>query len=81
MLNRGDISQEEFARMNSSSVIGALLLIIPGFMTDIVGILLQFDYFATLLFRKFIRKNDKTNRQKGDNDVIDVEIIDDRSNR
>jgi UPF0716 family protein affecting phage T7 exclusion len=74
MLATAKISLEEFESMNLYMLIGAILLIIPGFFTDILGILLQFGVFS-----KFIGKNifklKRKKRYKGDEDVIDVEII------
>jgi UPF0716 family protein affecting phage T7 exclusion len=69
-------------RVNFSVIIGAILLIIPGFLTDIIGIILQFELGATLLFSRFSKapKQDnkaKTYTKEGEYDVIDVEIVDD----
>jgi 2-isopropylmalate synthase/UPF0716 protein FxsA len=66
--------------MNISMALGSILLIIPGFFTDIIGILLQFEFVGVFIANKFIKKettynNDEFNTQKGDDDVIDVEII------
>lgn len=80
-LSQGKITQQEFSRMNLSMALGALLLIVPGFFTDIVGILLQFEFIAVLIANKFIKKDTNYNNtnqytnKKGDEDVIDVEII------
>jgi len=73
------------------SVAGGLLLIIPGFFSDILGLLLQFSFSATLLAKitknkqhtrynnhyetKFEIKTKPKGTNKGDDDVIDVEII------
>jgi 2-isopropylmalate synthase/UPF0716 protein FxsA len=80
-LSQGKISQRDFSRMNISMALGAILLIIPGFFTDIIGILLQFEFVGVFIANKFIKKettynsDDEFNTQKGDDDVIDVEII------
>lgn len=88
-LARGNINQQDFMRLNIFMALGAVLLIIPGFLTDIIGILLQFEFFGLLMAKKFIKrgsskKNDDPfqntdfrNQNKKDDDVIDVEIIDD----
>lgn len=47
----GEISQEEFIKTNVGKGIGALLMIVPGFFTDIIGLLLQFG-FLTMIFSK-----------------------------
>ncbi len=68
------ISEEEFVHLNLFMLIGAILLIIPGFLSDFVGILFQFPYFALFITKRFYRfKKDETRRD----DVIDVEVIDD----
>ena len=41
-LTSGNISQEEFVKENMAKAVGAVLLIVPGFFTDIIGLLLQF---------------------------------------
>jgi len=73
------------------SVAGGLLLIVPGFFSDILGLLLQFSFSASLLLKitknkqhtrynnhyetKFEIKTKPKGTNKGDDDVIDVEII------
>ena len=80
------IDVQEFQSLNIFAVIGAILLILPGFLTDIIGILLQFSVVTKMLVNRFTAKstyrNDtpygetdtKIHTQK-DDDVIDVEII------
>jgi len=72
-LVRGEISIEEFESMNLYTLIGAFLLIIPGFFTDILGILLQFGVLSKFIARKIFKLKPKNERE--DEDVIDVEII------
>lgn len=50
-LTQGQISQQDFIKKNVGNAVGALLLIVPGFFTDILGILLQFG-LLTILFSK-----------------------------
>jgi 2-isopropylmalate synthase/UPF0716 protein FxsA len=52
----GQISQEEFIKTNVGRAIGAALLIVPGFFTDIVGILLQVSATAIVLSKIFTFK-------------------------
>ena len=86
-VKNGDLTQEEFIKGSIGAAIGAILLIVPGFFTDILGLLLQFSFFTVLLtkvfkFRKpkytsYTSQSTYTNKtKKGDDDVIDVEIID-----
>ncbi len=105
-VKNGDITQEEFVKSSIGKAIGALLLIVPGFFTDILGILLQFGMMTAIFSKIFTFKpkrnnegyanpsnnsnysqstysytqfNDynQTKQNKGDDDVIDVEVIDD----
>ena len=41
------IDLQQFQSLNLFTIIGAILLIIPGFLTDILGALLQFSIFNT----------------------------------
>tara|TARA_B100000287_G_C20421456_1_gene697691 strand:- start:142 stop:567 length:426 start_codon:yes stop_codon:yes gene_type:complete len=59
----------------------ALLLIIPGFATDILGLLLIFPFTRKLLFHKYSKKYPKSKNLK-DGNFIDGEYedIDDKKN-
>ena len=53
----------------------ALLLIIPGFLTDLIGFLLIFPFTRKMMFKKFSKKfNNNNARQK--NNFIDGEFED-----
>jgi len=85
-LNNRTISIEEFQKLNAFSLLGAVLLILPGFFSDILGLLLQFSFFATLFARKILHVNKNNNHKnfnhKGiDDDVIDVEVIEHNSDK
>ena len=74
------IDLEEFERLNLFTVIGAILLILPGFLTDIIGILLQFSAITSMLVNRYGVKSKRENFEEPfykeqDDDVIDVEII------
>ena len=73
------IDLEEFQRLNLFTIIGAILLIVPGFLTDIIGTLLQFSAITTMLVNRYgvqSRRRDNNERfYKEDDDVIDVEVI------
>jgi 2-isopropylmalate synthase/UPF0716 protein FxsA len=77
------IDLEQFQRLNLFTLFGAILLIAPGFLTDILGALMQFSAFTAMLVNRYNVKssNCKTSFEekniKKDSDVIDVEIIDD----
>jgi 2-isopropylmalate synthase/UPF0716 protein FxsA len=73
------IDLEEFQKLNLFTIIGAILLIIPGFLTDIIGALLQFSAFTSMIVNRYGVKSkqeefEKFHQQECD-DVIDVEII------
>ena len=96
-VKNGQITQDEFVKSSMVKAIGAILLIVPGFFTDILGILLQFGMFTMIFSKIFTFKPKSTNntnysqasytytqfneikpnQNKGDDDVIDVEVIDD----
>jgi len=80
------IDLEQFQRLNLFTLIGAILLIVPGFLTDILGILLQFSVFTSMIVNRYNVKSGKCNSSfeeknhiKKDSDVIDVEIIEHNS--
>ncbi len=87
-IRQGDIKAKEILKSSLGSGVGAVLLIIPGFFTDIVGILLQFNVVMAILFGLFAKKqtnfrnfeyNSKhfKKKEKNDEKIIDVEVIDD----
>ncbi|MBU0721077.1 FxsA family protein [bacterium] len=74
---------QQFQSLNLFTLFGAILLIIPGFLTDIIGLFMQFSVFTTMLVNRYHVKSshckpkfNQKNTQK-DSDVIDVEIISD----
>ena len=80
-LMNGSITVEQFQKMNMMSLLGAILLIIPGFFSDIIGILLQFGFLGTFIAKKILHlKDQKRKKREGDyDDAIDVEVIDDNT--
>jgi len=78
------IDLEQFQRLNLFTLIGAILLIVPGFLTDIVGVLLQFSAFTSMIVNRYHVKSGNCNTSfeeenmyvKKDSNVIDVEVID-----
>ena len=75
---RREISQQEFISIGLFKFVGAIFLIIPGVFTDILGLLMMFDEFGALIARKFISKKDVQHNNFDNNDIIDVEIIEDK---
>ncbi len=79
------IDLEQFQRLNLFTILGGILLIVPGFLTDILGVLLQFSAFTTMAVNRYNVKSGKckpdfeSKNIKKDMDVIDVEIISDNT--
>jgi UPF0716 family protein affecting phage T7 exclusion len=83
-LNQARIDPMEFQQLNLFAVLGAILLIVPGFLTDIIGILLQFSVFTKMLINRFVAQSDaKTSNHytQKDEHVIDVEIVGDDADK
>lgn len=57
----GQITQEEFIKTNVGRAMGAVLLIVPGFFTDILGILMQFS-FLVVFFSKLFKFKQPTHK-------------------
>ncbi|MRI83090.1 MAG: hypothetical protein C6I00_01590 [Nitratiruptor sp.] len=72
-LAHGEIGLEEFEEMNLAMVLGAILLIIPGFLTDIVGLLLQLKVLGKFAAKRIFKM--RSSKRREESDVIDVEII------
>jgi len=84
-LMQGEISIESFQRLNLWAIVGAILLILPGFLSDMIGLFLQFSSLATLFVSKFLHVKEDfppTHSTQGkENEIIDVEVIDDEHPR
>ncbi|BFU78167.1 hypothetical protein ALC152_13820 [Arcobacter sp. 15-2] len=57
----GQITQEEFINTNVGKAMGAVLLIVPGFFTDFLGLLMQFSFLVVIMSKIF---KFKTPRQR-----------------
>ncbi len=73
-LRTRQIDVQGFSNRNMMGLLGALLLILPGFLCDMIGILLQFSLVTTLIINRFTRKYQPPTQPKDDH-VIDAEII------
>jgi UPF0716 family protein affecting phage T7 exclusion len=73
-----EITQEEFISIGMFKFVGAILLVIPGVFTDILGVLMQFEGFAILVARKLLTPKTPPPKDPFENDIIDVEIIEDK---
>lgn len=75
-LQTRQITMESFTKRNMTGLLGAILLILPGFLGDMIGILMQFSLLSSFIVNRFSRKYQPPTQPKDDN-VIDAEIIDD----
>ena len=88
----GKIDLLQFQKLNIFTLLGAILLIVPGFLTDILGIIMQFSVVTSMFVNRFSAQSHNQNQNtynhsnidfenktktKEDSDVIDVEIITD----
>ncbi|OUX54596.1 MAG: hypothetical protein CBE47_00090 [Pelagibacteraceae bacterium TMED287] len=64
----------------ASIAIAAMLLIFPGFITDVLGFILLFPITRKLLINFWIKKNFKKKEEK-DNDILDGEIVDKKNDK
>jgi len=75
-LRMRQIDVEGFSNRNLMGLFGAVLLILPGFLSDFIGIVMQFSVFSSLLINRFGRKYHTPTPPKDDH-VIDAEIVSD----
>ena len=59
----------------ASIAFGALLLIIPGFFTDIIGFSLLIPVSRKILFKLILKKNIKPENTIKNDKIIDGEVI------
>ena len=59
----------------ASIAFAAVLLIIPGFLTDLMGFVLLIPFTRKLLFKIIIKNKTTTDKQKDKIDTIDGEIV------
>ncbi|MCW8821641.1 MAG: FxsA family protein [Sulfurovum sp.] len=78
-MRQGKLDMQRFQNASMSYFVGAILLIIPGVFSDFLGIIALF-YTVYLQFIAKITPERTTHFTKqGDDNVIDVEIIDEHS--
>tara|TARA_X000001036_G_scaffold289055_1_gene268541 strand:- start:2036 stop:2455 length:420 start_codon:yes stop_codon:yes gene_type:complete len=58
----------------ASIAFAAFLLILPGFLTDLVGFIILIPFTRSILIKMLIKKNYKKNQNNSD--IIDGEIVD-----
>lgn len=72
-IQQRNLSMQAFQTMNIMSLLGAFLLIIPGVMTDIFGVLMQFGLISSFASSYFVKQDEQ--KSGVDGDIIDVEVI------
>ncbi len=75
-LQTRQIDVQGFSNRNLQGLLGAFLLILPGFVTDLAGVVLLALLSVSLIVNRFRRQYHTPNQPKDDH-VIDAEIIDD----
>ena len=80
-LRTRQIDMQGFSNRNITGLLGSLLLILPGVLSDLIGALMLLFLLVTLSINRFTRKypteNSHTYTTQKDDHVIDAEIIDD----
>ncbi len=64
----------------ASIAFAAMLLILPGFMTDIVGFFILLPFTRKLLIKLFL-SNKRFSNQKNDKQTLEAEIIEDKDKK
>ena len=78
MVNLYQNKMPVYEMMSGASIaIAALLLIIPGFLTDLIGFLLLIPFTRKIFFKLAFKNKPMTDIKKQD-DAIDGEIIDNK---
>jgi len=82
-VQKGKLNLKKFQDASMAYFVGSVLLIIPGVLSDFMGL----TALAYTLYLQFVAKitpentNFNNNQSKGDDNVIDVEIIDEHTDR
>lgn len=76
------INANGFYKRNLLSLLGAILLILPGILTDIIAVVIHVVLLGSLIISRFMPKYQNENQsyqpnQSKDDNVIDAEIISD----
>jgi len=74
-VSRGKLSMQSFQNASTAYLIGAIFLIIPGVLTDFLGVLALIYTLYLQFVAKITPEKTKFTQEKGEENVIDVEII------
>ncbi len=72
----GKLSMQSFKNVSTSYLIAAILLIIPGVLSDFFGFIVLIYIVYLQFVAKITPEQTKYYKHKGDDNVIDAEIID-----
>jgi UPF0716 family protein affecting phage T7 exclusion len=79
-MKQGKLDMKRFQNVSMAYFIAAILLIIPGVFSDFLGIIALCYTFYLQFVAKITPEQKYTNfKKQGDDNVIDVEIIDEHS--
>jgi len=79
-MRQGKFDMKKFQNASMSYLAGAILLIIPGVLSDFFGIFaLLYTFYLQFVAKITPEQKHKNFKTQGDDDVIDVEIIDEHS--
>ena len=79
-MRQGKLDMKKFQNASMSYLSAAILLMIPGVLSDFLGVLALGYTFYLQFIAKITPEQKHTNfKPKGDDNVIDVEIIDEHS--
>ena len=83
-MQQGKIDIKKFQDASMAYFIGSILLVIPGVLSDFTGVIaLAYTLYLHLVAKITPEQTNfqKNNQNKGDDNVIDVEIIDEHTDR
>ncbi len=75
----GKLDLKSFENASMSYFVGAIFLIIPGVLSDLFGVIALCYTLYLQFIAKITPEQTKFDTKKGDNNVIDVEIIDEHT--
>ncbi len=78
-MRQGKLDVRRFQNASMSYFVGAILLIIPGVFSDFLGVLALFYTLYLQFIAKITPERTTHFTKQGDDNVIDVEIIDEHS--
>jgi len=78
-VQKGKLNVEKFNNASISYFVGSILLIIPGVLSDFLGVIALGYTFYLQFIAKITPEQTNNYTKKGDDNVIDVEIIDEHT--